>query len=376
MRTTSPQQPGAARPLISLLLLFLALSAPQARAGDKYPPSKMTFQGFLTDAGTPPVPLGNTAPANVTVLFKIYKSAVGAGSDLLWGEQQVVTVDKGHFSVLLGQGSAISGTSLPHAADLSTLFIGSDVSERYIGITVGTGNEITPRIQFFPAPYAHLSRAAHAVVDGQGVAVLTATNMNLLGPITVSSITGDGAGITNLNASVLASGTLPDARLSTNVARKDASGTLTANAFVGNGTIPIGGIIMWSGETNSIPAGWVLCNGQNGTPNLQDRFIVGRGASHGINATGGSNTTTLDSANLPPHTHTYKDRYFIETFTFFDFASLNYEMTSTGFGANGHDVNNNAFVFTLGTTELSNTAAAPFSNEPAYFALAFIMRKQ
>ena len=42
-----------------------------------------------------------------------------------------------------------------------------------------------------------------------------------------------------------------------------------------SGTIPIGGIIMWSGTVASIPANWALCDGNNSTPDLRDRFIVG-----------------------------------------------------------------------------------------------------
>ncbi len=53
----------------------------------------------------------------------------------------------------------------------------------------------------------------------------------------------------------------------------DVSGTLTANTVVGYGTIPVGGIIMWSGTT--APDGWALCNGANGTPDLRGRFVVG-----------------------------------------------------------------------------------------------------
>ena len=34
---------------------------------------------------------------------------------------------------------------------------------------------------------------------------------------------------------------------------------------------------MWSGNQNKIPKGWLLCNGENGTPNLKDRFIVSCG---------------------------------------------------------------------------------------------------
>lgn len=42
--------------------------------------------------------------------------------------------------------------------------------------------------------------------------------------------------------------------------------------------MPQGGIIMWSGQAADIPEGWVLCDGQNGTPDLRDRFIVGASA--------------------------------------------------------------------------------------------------
>ena len=62
--------------------------------------------------------------------------------------------------------------------------------------------------------------------------------------------------------------------------------------------VPVGGIIMWSGATNNIPSGWALCDGQNGTPNLQDRFIVGAGSTYAVDATGGSADATLVS-----HTH-------------------------------------------------------------------------
>jgi hypothetical protein len=54
------------------------------------------------------------------------------------------------------------------------------------------------------------------------------------------------------------------------------TGITTADSFVGKGTIPVGGIIMWSGtqaELNETPE-WKLCDGLNGTPDLRNRFIV------------------------------------------------------------------------------------------------------
>ena len=52
--------------------------------------------------------------------------------------------------------------------------------------------------------------------------------------------------------------------------------------------IPIGGIIMWSGSIVSIPNGWRLCDGTNGTPDLRDKFVVGAGNVYSVNDTGGT----------------------------------------------------------------------------------------
>ena len=88
--------------------------------------------------------------------------------------------------------------------------------------------------------------------------------------------------------------------------------------------IPRGIISMWSGSLQTIPYGWQLCDGTNGTPNLIDRFIVGAGRSYSTGQTGGSNSTFTDSAGshnhggasashqltideLPAHSHSLND---------------------------------------------------------------------
>jgi microcystin-dependent protein len=80
--------------------------------------------------------------------------------------------------------------------------------------------------------------------------------------------------------------------------------TNASNTFFGNGITPIGGIIMWSGAVSSIPSGWALCNGANGTPNLRNRFIVGAGGNYNPGDTGGSNSVTLTTSQIPAHSHT------------------------------------------------------------------------
>ena len=64
----------------------------------------------------------------------------------------------------------------------------------------------------------------------------------------------------------------------------------------GTGGIPSGGIIMWSGAIANIPEGWALCDGQNSTPDLRDRFIIGAGDAYAVGATGGAASVTPSGA--------------------------------------------------------------------------------
>jgi len=70
-----------------------------------------------------------------------------------------------------------------------------------------------------------------------------------------------------------------------------------------NHLLPPGAIIMWSGSINDIPVGWALCDGRNGTPDLRDRFIVGAGGSYNVGDTGGADTVTLTTNQIPRHDH-------------------------------------------------------------------------
>ena len=100
---------------------------------------------------------------------------------------------------------------------------------------------------------------------------------------------------------------LPNGDSLNGIANITATGTITANQFVGAGIVPVGGIIMWSGAISAIPTNFKLCNGNNGTPDLRNKFIVGA-TSDGSDttypglqpgATGGDADATLVS-----HSHT------------------------------------------------------------------------
>ncbi|MCO1335193.1 phage tail protein [Microbulbifer sp. OS29] len=84
--------------------------------------------------------------------------------------------------------------------------------------------------------------------------------------------------------------------------------------------IPIGAIVMWSGDT--VPENWVLCDGENGAPDLRDRFIVGAGSDYNVGSYGGAKTkytsetgghdhsgktggTAITVDQMPSHNHGY-----------------------------------------------------------------------
>jgi microcystin-dependent protein len=46
-----------------------------------------------------------------------------------------------------------------------------------------------------------------------------------------------------------------------------------------------------------------MCDGTNGTPDLRNRFIVGAGSNYSVGATGGRDTVTLTTGQMPKHTH-------------------------------------------------------------------------
>lgn len=105
-------------------------------------------------------------------------------------------------------------------------------------------------------------------------------------------------------------------------------------------------IVIWSGAIVDIPAGWALCNGANGTPDLRDKFIVGAGTTYAVGAAGGNNTH-LHAFTSDLHSHQFVAGAQIEEGP--DFGRVTDEVAVTG------------------DTDLTN-------HLPLYYALAYIMK--
>jgi microcystin-dependent protein len=149
-------------------------------------------------------------------------------------------------------------------------------------------------------------------------------------------------------------------------------------------TIPSGLISMWSGSIGSIPSGWYLCDGSNGTPNLTDRFIIGAGSTYAVNGTGGVSSVTLTTSNMPAHTHaaTVTDPGHSHTLSISGGSSIT---GLGGSGASGWQGTNTGvtYVSTSGTNSsttgvtvanASNGSGTSFSILNPYYALAFIQK--
>ena len=157
-----------------------------------------------------------------------------------------------------------------------------------------------------------------------------------------------------------------------------ATGTATANLFVGGGMVPLGAILMWSGTGSStaVPTGFTLCDGNGGTavngitiPDLRDKFIVGANAVTGSDSTypGVSMNQSGGSANavLLSHTHTQTGGG-----TSDDGGSTVPGSTSGGTQSNI----SNAGIDNTGTLKTDGSVSGTNANLPPFLALAFIIR--
>ena len=137
--------------------------------------------------------------------------------------------------------------------------------------------------------------------------------------------------------------------------------------------IPAGFIGMWSGSADAIPSGWWLCNGENGTPDLRDRFIIGAGGSHAAGSSGGNATqtvslsgqtgaTTLTIEQMPSHTHGISSR------KVFQGNDTTVALASSGSNVLGYSGGSQPHAHSL-------TGTADVSILPPYYALCFIMKQ-
>ncbi len=168
-------------------------------------------------------------------------------------------------------------------------------------------------------------------------------------------------------------------------------------------SIPAGLIAMWGGLVANIPAGWLLCNGSNGTPDLRDKFVKGAAAAANPGATGGAAThghtvtqpsdhaaLTHAGATVGNHTDVTNHVHVQNINTATTGGSVGYpalkDTSTSGSEATGVSTANPtsvgvaAMVHTVGQASQhaaqshSGAAVNTVNSEPAYYALCFIQK--
>jgi hypothetical protein len=356
----------------------------------------MSFQSYILDSDKQPI------TGTKTIKFSIYDAE--QSGNLQWAETQQVHVNAGNFSVILGQGAWSPVPDHSSRRDLGDVFEGGT---RFIEITVNS-NVLTPRLKLLPSAYSFRALTADKLsFNTNPILEVDDTGTTAHGTLSVTGASTLSGTLSVTGASTL-SGALSvaeDLTVGTTTALKKATvhGDIEAKSpgqFIGFGTVPLGGIIMWSGTDT--PDGWAICNGQQitfatgptiHTPDLSGRFIVGAdpdeiGEDHHkkLNTSGGSDQVTLVTKNLPPHRHsgtTNKDGL--------------HEHTGV-YGLGGSKVSNDKNYghlwdrYVTGTVHSqgsdhqhdfntddnfnSTMKSTPFSIVPRYYALAYIMRVQ
>jgi microcystin-dependent protein len=293
-----------------------------------------TYQGVLLNSD------GTAMTGTKTVEFRLYSTP--EDGEALWARAYNVLLDStGLFSTEI---SDTSGSKISNSSDktLNQVFAQSATNNLYIGMTVvGSSGEIVPRQRLLAVPYATFacdvsSASGDFMVKGN----LTANEAEV-NKVYAESI--------EVKGGMLVSGNL------------EVSGAIS-----GFGTVPVGGIIMWSGSENEIPDGWALCNGQTvegqTTPDLRARFVVGAGGAYAVGDTGGAETVTLTVDQIPSHAHTTTAK------TVGYSGSFNSSAEAVTFDSSSK--NNGWRSLSGGKTGGSQA----HENRPPYYALSFIMR--
>jgi len=219
-------------------------------------------------------------------------------------------------------------------------------------------------------------------IDNGATIIALEFDMSEAGAASFNGAVTANAGV-NSSGTVTSSGTLAVTGNLTVDGASGSSGQVLTSA--GSGATPTwttqfvsGMIMLWSGSTGSIPTGFVICDGNNSTPDLRNRFVVGAGDTYSVDATGGSADATLVS-----HTHTATSS--VTDPGHFHLSPQGVEFPQYGEsgsvnGPNGQrtDGQGNTETKTTGisvSTSLSTAgSSATNANLPPYYALAYIMK--
>ena len=239
---------------------------------------------------------------------------------------------------------------------------------------------------------------------GSGTQKDVLSNSNLTYNTSTQVITGKISTLSNHDTDDLSEGStnqyFTTARARASVS---ATGDLSYNSSNGQFSVSVpsafvsGMIILWSGNTGNIPTGFVLCDGNNGTPNLTDRFVVGAGAAYSPGATGGADSRTVtisgsDTVNISGSDTvniTGSDTVNISisgttgnqnaggnsgSYLYGDGSRRLHTHNFSGSGSDTVTISGSDTVNISGSDTVNISGSDTFDNRPRYYALCYIMK--
>lgn len=313
-----------------------------------------SYSGQLRDEHGGPV-----EKLSQNIEFKLYNVATGGSA--LWAQSMAIMLDtNGYFSVELSDGCGSKVGTIPDTgldsvlANNGSLFIGLKV--------VGSSGEIEPRQRLLAVPSAIFAQDVKEAKQSFTVKGLATFNEVQIGDgingVTLSTNGTIKAKTLELDGQINANGA------SMKVGSIDVTGAIKKD---GKELLPKGVIVMWSGSTNSIPTGWALCDGNNGTPNLKDRFVVGAGGEYKVNDKGGAKTVTLSEEQMPEHRHRYVNEQIAG-----NLGSDNAAFPEWKYDMNFRASSDHKYGVDISTGKAGGNQ--PHENRPPYYALAYIMK--
>ncbi|MFA5859626.1 MAG: hypothetical protein WC955_11255 [Elusimicrobiota bacterium] len=326
--------------LFILAILVAVISTPAEAV-----PLQINFQGRLTDSA------GQPLTGMYTISFGLYDTNTGGTAK--WAEtQNSISMVNGMINVVIGSSVTVTPEILS-AGDL--------------WLEIKVENDILqPRQKLVSSPYA-----------------IAAENSNKLSGRTYDMFLSTGGGTVNGPVIIQGSGTVLQV-----VGVSSFTGVMTVNS-VYNPTVPRGGIIMYSGVWNfdasglgtGVLSGWALCNGNNSTPNLSEKFVMVSTTSAGQNSAGGNLTHSHSLLNTEvffgPQTGDVSyispngGRRVSYSNSAADMYVSNSSTQRVGYSGNTPAASDTAIQnLTLDTAAVTSTV----NHQPPFFKLAFIMK--
>ena len=262
-------------------------------------------------------------------------------------------------------------------------------------VTVNTG--IVPDVDAGAYIGATGKAFSEAHIDGIRIGVAGTTTIDTRGGnLALTAPTGSNVAIST------------SATINGNLDMTAGSGRISANYLDVPNVTPIGSVVMWCGTITNYPTGWAVCNGSellistytalynvltnNGTtfpfgantngsggagsthfrmPNMVDKFVAGAGSSYSVGATGGADSVTLDTTQIPSHNHTGTD----SGHTHSEKSAYPGRQTSGGGALDGAQEYSTTTGTGFANITISNTGGGlAHENRPPYFALIYLMR--